>query len=218
MDQKGAQHAYIRFIKDFGNFGKYKELMQVVGTKYMKSTSVDEICRDKDNPKHKDYFFGHQANLCIAQEPDKSGKFMYALLSVHIETGKLIEIAKTPDYVHPYLQPELISGLVKMGVQYIITTQIAVTFYPVNTAGLLLTLGMTREKAMEYMRETKFNVTEKLLYYLAETAPEDTRESATDAITEIIASTAEKIKHISKMTWGDAKSMTLDELKRDIEL
>lgn len=217
-DHKGEQHAYIRFIKDFGNYGKYKELMRVVGPAYMKSTSVEEICKDKENVNHKGYFFSQQANFCAAKESVGTDKLQYALLGIHINTGSPIELEKTPSYTHPHLQPELISGLVKMGVKNLVITQIDVYFYPVNTAGLLLALGVPREKAMDYMKETKFNVTEKLKYYLTEIAAEDTRESGTDAIREIITSTSEKIKHISKVTWGAAENMTFKEINSDIDL
>jgi hypothetical protein len=206
----GKQHAYIRFIKDFNLFQKYRELMRVIGPKYMRSYSIDEICNPKNEKSDKDnkeYFFSHQTNFCVANGPHGlTNKPDYALISVHIETTPVMEVSKMPaDYVHSYLQKELLDGLIKMGVAFIIITQIDISFYPVNTAGLLLALGVTRERAMEFMKKTGFNVTEKLLYYLGEIPSPDSRDNAVDEIGKIIETTSSKIKELTNRKWGGSR-------------
>lgn len=80
-------------------------------------------------------------------------------------------------------------------------TEIMVSFYPMDTLGLLAALGLDEATARGYMRDTGYDVTKRLREAVAEMRQDQVEvvgQSAAEAANQVIMETAEKVKHLSK--------------------
>ena len=135
-------HVYSRKVLDVERLFEYypRDFARAVGSLFMNETMPDVKV---DINERTAYFHSDMVTFLIDSNPQHR---CHRIGSFTIRTNK-VEDPPPKTEVHE--------------------TTIKWLFYPPNTAGLLLGLGMSREQARSYMLETGFNVSEKITYALS---------------------------------------------------